>query len=421
MTGTRDLVLVAVTVVAAAAWAVATVVDGSSPTQALPAATTVALAVGAVIERSRSGLPASATTTPPWFVPAVLLVASAGAVAWGLRDDPAAGARVGVAALVMASPAATILGAPLAFAVGASRARAHGVQLRDLDTVRATSRLDTLVLEKDGTVTTGDLTVVSVEPVEPDHDRNLRWFAGALEKASDHRVGRAVATLSARGQLSDVEVVDGLGIRGSVDRHPVRVGSPEWIGIDIRPTIWTTVGVEVDGRALGSITVADDVRPDLTRDVARLTALGLDLVLVSGDGDERTRHVAGLAGIDRFHAACDAARTGEVVTSLVADGLVVATAGTTPSDGATLAFTTPDEPVAGRPVIVVDDLAPARIADAVEAARATGWRVRRSGRVAVLLGAIGVAAALTGVAGAVVMAATAAGIAAVTAAVATSG
>nr|WP_254450750.1 HAD family hydrolase [Aeromicrobium stalagmiti] len=321
----------------------------------------------------------------------------------------------------MASPAATILGAPLAFSVGASRARAHGVQLRDLDTVRATSRLDTLVLEKDGTVTTGDLTVVSVEPVEPDHDRNLRWFAGALEKASDHRVGRAVATLSARGQLSDVEVVDGLGIRGSVDRHPVRVGSPDWIGIDIRPTIWTTVGVEVDGRALGSITVADDVRPDLTRDVARLTALGLDLVLVSGDGDERTRHVAGLAGISQFHSACDAARTGEVVRSLVADGLVVATVGTTASDGATLAFTTPDEPVAGRPVIVVDDLAPARIADAVEAARATGWRVRRSGRVAVLLGALGVAAALTGVAGAVVMAATAAGIAAVTAAVATSG
>lgn len=406
--------LVSLTIVAATVWAMVTIVDGRSVAHVLPATITAVLAAGAEIVRSRNGLDAGAPVLPLWFVPSVLIVSAAGAIVWGVAEGSGSGAQVGVAVLVMASPAAAILAVPVAFATGASRARAQGIELGGLGTLEASTRVDTLVLEKDGTVTTGDLTVVAVEPVEPDHDRNLRWFAGALEKASDHPVGRAVATLSARGRLTDVEVVDGHGIRGSVDRHPVRVGSPEWIGIEPRPTIWTTVGVEVDGRTLGSVTVADDVRPDLARDIGQLKALGLDVVLVSADTEERTRHVARLAGISRHHGGCDAGRTAEVVRSLSDAGSVVAIAGTPDAGRAALTFATTTLPSTTGPTIVVEDLSPFRLRRAVEAARATASRVARVRLGAAVFCTVGVAAALTGVAGPVVMAATAAAIVAAT-------
>ena len=323
-----------------------------------------------------------------------------------------------VLVLVMAVPAAALLSVPLAFATGSSRAKKAGVSITDLATLEAATVVDTRVLAQDGTVTTGDLTVVSVDPVEPDHDRNLRWFAGALAKASDHRVDRAVATLSARGQLTGVEVVDGVGVLGSVDRHPVRVGVPHWIGIEAAPTIWTTVGVEVDGRTLGSITVADDVRPDLARDIGRLRSLGLELVLVSDDTDERTRHVADLAGIEAVHVTADPA---SVVRDLVAAGRRVATVGLARSDGASLGITVAagldDSPAS---TIVADDCSPARVADAITLARRTAARIRRVRTITAVLGIVGAAVAATGVAGPVIAAAVAAGVCVVAAAIATS-
>jgi Cu+-exporting ATPase len=406
--------LVGLTVVVSVAWAVAAMVDGRSALETVPAATTVMLAIAAAVVRSRSGLPPRAPLLPIWFVPAVLLAVAASALVWGVVGQPADGARVAAAALVSAGPASAMLAVPLAFRTGASKAGRAGVHICDLEALEATAALDTLVLAKDGTVTTGDLTVISVDPIEPDHDRNLRWFAGALSKASDARVERAVAALSARGRLTDVEVVDGMGVRGSVDRHPVRVGSPQWIGFEAEPTIWTTVGVEVDGRRLGSITVADDVRPDLVRDIGRLRALGLDLVLISADTDERTRHVAQLAGIETVHVTDDAAA---VVRALTQSGRQVATAGLAAGDGGVLSLTTTP---GNRPTIVVDDCSPARVADAISLGRGTAARIRRARMVAASLGLVGVAVAATGLGGPVVAAAAGACVVVAAALVATS-
>jgi Cu+-exporting ATPase len=405
--------LVGVTVLASVAWGVVALLDGRSPVAAVPAATTIVLAVAGFLVRSRSGLPARSPVLPTWFVPLVLVAAAGAAIGWGVAESPLDGASVGVATLVAAGPATAMLAAPLAFRTGASRAVGSGVHITDLDSLDTATVVDTLVLSKDGTVTTGDLTVVSVDPVEPDHDRNLRWFAGALAKASDRRIERAVATLSARGRLTDVIEVDGHGVQGSVDRHPVRVGSPQWIGFEAEPTIWTTVGVEVDGRRLGSITVADDVRPDLVRDVGRLRSLGLDLVLVSADTEERSRHVAELAGIETVHVTSDA---GAVVRELMASGHRVATVGLPPVDIADLAVTTTDG--AGVPSIVVDDCSPARVADALTLARATSGRIRRARTVATTLGLVGVLAAVTGLVTPVIAAAVAVAMLAVTTVVA---
>lgn len=412
--------LMSLTILAAYAWSLLAIVDGRSPTHVLPTVVTAILASVAASARSRSRLDLETTAVPFWFVPAVLLSAAAGAITWAAADGAATGGRVGVATLVMAGPAAIALASPLAYHSGARRARAAGVRLEGLDALSAANRVDTLVLQKDGTVTTGDLTVVAVDPVDPDHDRNLRWFAGALEKASDHRVGKAVATLSARGQLSDVEVVDGHGIQGSVDRHPVRVGSPAWIGIETAPTIWTTVGVEVDGRALGSITVADDVRADLAGEVSRLSDLGLHLVLVSADTDERTRHVAGLAGIETSHSGCTPDAMQRIVRDLADEGRTVATAGVVEPTGAPLAFTADGSQSSPGPALVLEDVSPASVRRALQTARSVHHRVHRAGHGAVALGLLGAAAGLTGVAGPLAAAITAAVSAVLTAVIATS-
>lgn len=375
---TTPELLALVAVLAAAAWGAVSVVDGGSYVDLLPAVVTLLLVALALVIRRRGGLDADAPVVPPWFVPAALAVAAIVAAV--------VGAAAAVSALVMASPAAAIFGVHAAFGAGASRARKAGVRLNGLATLDAATHVDTLVLDKNGTVTTGDLTVVSVDPFDPDHDRNLRWFAGALEKASEHPVGQAIATLSARGRLAEVEVLPGQGIRGTVDRHPVRVGSPEWMGFEPAPTMWTTVGVEVDGRALGSITVADDVRPDVARDITRLSELGLQLVLVSDDTLARTSHLAGLAGIETFHAPCVAA---DVVRDLEAEGRLVGTVGVVA--GGSLGISADDGAT-----IVVDDCSPRRVADALTIARRTAGRVKRVSLVTLALGIVGVAIGATG-------------------------
>jgi cation transport ATPase len=206
-----------------------------------------------------------------------------------------------------------------------------------------------------------------------------------------------------------------VGVSGSVDRHPVRVGSPQWIGVQAAPTIWTTVGVEVDGRHLGSITVADDVRPDLVRDVGRLRSLDVDLVLVSDDTEQRTHHVASLAGIGTVHVTGDSAA---VVHDLVAAGRCVATVGLPAPADAHLTVTT-DGQSSGTPTIHVDDCSPARVADALSIGRSTATRVRRTRTVTVTLGLLGALVAATGLAGPAVAAITAVAICAVATVVAT--
>lgn len=323
--------------------------------------------------------------SPAWFSVAAIGAAAVAGIAWWLARDADAGRDAATAVLVAASPGALVAAGPLALAATRRQVRDDGVSLSDTEAVLAVEDVDTVVLDKDGTITTGDLTVVAVDPVEPDHDRNLRWFAGALEHASDHRIGRAIASLAGRGRLSQVEQRPGQGITGSVDRHPVRIGDPTWLGIQTLPQLWTTVGVEVDSRVLGTITVADDVRDDAADGVRALKALGLDVVLVSHDRADRTHEVATRADIEQVHAELSGSAADHVVDALVADGHRVAVAGTT----------------AGAAVLDVDDLgladrAVARLARAVSAARAATSRGRLARRVALVLGGIGVGIGASG-------------------------
>jgi P-type E1-E2 ATPase len=255
----------------------------------------------------------------------------------------------------------------VASALARRRGRALGVAVGSPDALDVAARVDALVLDAAGTVTTGSLRVVAVHPVDPEHDRSVRWFAAALAHTSDSPVDRAVAQLATRGRVTDVVATPGIGLSGSVDKHPVRLGRPDWVGLAPVDGIGTTVGVEVDGRPLGRLVVADVVRDHAAEAVDALAADGVRVELVSAGRAVDTAHVAEQSGVEHWHAeAGDAERAG-VVEQLRASGRVTGHAGSVPVAGADVMLG-PDGSGAD---LVLDDLDVRRVADVLRLARWT--------------------------------------------------
>ncbi|MCW2838982.1 MAG: hypothetical protein JWR55_465 [Aeromicrobium sp.] len=320
-------VLASVGLVAALAWSAAGAFDGSEPARLAPVALATVLVVGAQQIVRESGTDDPYAGTPGWITPLGLAVSVATLAGWWLADGPRPGASAAVSTLLVAAPAALRVAGPAALLVAARRGAGIGMAPADEPTMDVAARIDTIVLDQHGTVTTGELTVTSIDAVDPEHLRNLRWFAGALEHVSEHPIGRAIAKLSAPGRVTNVVQQPGLGISGSVDRHPVRVGLPSWIGIDHADGLGTQVAVEVDGRALGSIRVADTLRSDARVGVEQLRTLGLDPVLVSDRPEADTSFIAAGSGIVTSHP--DVMTHGQIalIERLRADGRIVAMAG----------------------------------------------------------------------------------------------
>lgn len=288
--------------------------------------------------------------------------------------------------LVAALPGVFAYAAPVTLWVVRARARAAGVFLDDRRALAVGPRVDTVLLDRWGTVTTGQLRVVAIDPVEPDHERNLRWFAGALGHASDDPVSRAIARLSSRGKLSQVQQHLGGGISGSVDRHPVRLGDPAWLGMESRNGVGVTVGVQVDARPIGYITVADEVRPHAAEGVERLRAARVEPVLVSEDTESNTRQLADTCGIDQWYAATSADRRDELVADHRRRGRVVAVASPTPVPSADLVFTDAESTDGIRLL----DLDVGRVATALALTRSAARATVRSRRAGIVLGLVGI-------------------------------
>ncbi|MFD1859306.1 cation-translocating P-type ATPase [Aeromicrobium camelliae] len=227
-----------------------------------------------------------------WVAAAAIVLA-----VWWILDGPLWALVAAVGTLVVTAPAAFDLGARSAERSLLRAARKRGLELP------ADPRIDHLVMDKQGYLTTGTLRVASVEPVRADYDRDMRWFAGALEHHSDHPVGKALARLATRGRVTDVVHHRDAGISGVVDKHPVRVGRPDWIGVPDPGRLGTTVGVEVDERPLGTITLVDTVAPHAADGVAQLRELGITAVLATTDSARNAEHLADIVGIDRCFAS----------------------------------------------------------------------------------------------------------------------
>ncbi|MFD9616637.1 heavy metal translocating P-type ATPase [Streptomyces virginiae] len=291
------------------------------------------------------------------FVPVVLVLALGTWITWLLiTDDPTAAFTAAVAVLIIACPCALGLATPTALMVGTGRGAQLGILIKGPEVLESTRRVDTVVLDKTGTVTTGRMTLADVFTAEGVDERELLRLAGSLEHASEHPIARAVATGAAEraGSLpvpESFENVVGLGVQGVVDGHAVLVGRERLLAdwsIELPAALAeakaaaeaagsTAVLVAWDGAARGVLTVADAIKETSAEAVSRLRALGLTPVLLTGDNKAVATTVAREVGIDEVIAEVLPQDKVDVVRRLQAEGRTVAMVGDGVNDAAALA------------------------------------------------------------------------------------
>ncbi|GLV77934.1 heavy metal translocating P-type ATPase [Streptomyces hygroscopicus] len=291
------------------------------------------------------------------FVPIVLLIAVGTLLGWLLTTgDAVAAFTAAVAVLIIACPCALGLATPTALMVGTGRGAQLGILIKGPEVLESTRRVDTVVLDKTGTVTTGRMRLRGVVPAPGVDEEELLRLAGALEHASEHPVARAVADGAAEriGTLpvpSDFRSEPGLGVQGVVDGHAVLVGREKLLGawaIELPEELSaakaaaesegrTAVAVAWDGEARGILLVADAVKETSAEAVAQLRGLGLTPVLLTGDNRLVAESVAREVGIEDVIADVLPQDKVDVVRRLRDEGRTVAMVGDGVNDAAALA------------------------------------------------------------------------------------
>ena len=291
------------------------------------------------------------------FVP-IVLVLSAGTLGFWLLDGASAGEAftAAVAVLIIACPCALGLATPTALLVGTGRGAQLGILIKGPEVLESTRRVDTIVLDKTGTVTTGRMELRAVIPAAASDRGELLKLVGGLEHASEHPVGRAISDAARRacGELPAVTSFQshaGVGVEGVVEGHDVVAGRPSLLAerglhipdelaaarADAQDRGETVVAAGWDGAVRGLLVVADAVRPSSAAAVARLTALGLRPLLLTGDNAQTAAAVAAEVGIDEVVADVLPAGKAEVIRRLQDEGRVVAMAGDGVNDAPALA------------------------------------------------------------------------------------
>jgi P-type Cu+ transporter len=290
------------------------------------------------------------------FVPVVILIAVATLVFWlGAGAGAAFAFSAAVAVLIIACPCALGLATPTALLVGTGRGAQLGILIRGPEVLESTRQVDTILLDKTGTVTTGRMTLAEVVLAPGVDRREALHLVGSLEHASEHPVGRAIAAAAAEdSSLSEPEGFknrDGLGVEGVVDDHAVIAGRPslleEW-GVELPQNLIdarqvaeaegrTAVAAGWDGSAKALFLVSDLVKPTSREAISRLKALGLRPILLTGDNEPTARAVASDVGIDAVIAEVLPGEKADVVERLQGEGRVVAMVGDGVNDAPALA------------------------------------------------------------------------------------
>ncbi len=308
--------------------------------------------------RSRAPIQGLADKVASWFIPAVLAVAVAAFVVWSLvGPDPAFSYALiaAVSVLIVACPCALGLATPMSIMVATGRGAGLGVLIRSAEALERFEKVDTLVIDKTGTITEGKPKLREVEAAEGFSREELLSLAASLENGSEHPLASAiVAGAKAEGlslqQAEDFDAPSGKGVTGRVGGKSVALGNRalfEGLGVDVSPLEAradelrgqgaTVVFVAVDGRLAGLVAVADPVKETSAEALSRLRAEGLRIVMLTGDGRRTAEAVAKELGIDEVEAEVLPEQKSEVVKRLQSEGRIVAMAGDGVNDAPALA------------------------------------------------------------------------------------
>jgi heavy metal translocating P-type ATPase len=291
------------------------------------------------------------------FVPAVLAMAVLTLAGWLAASSPAEHAfSAALAVLIIACPCALGLATPAALVVACGRGARLGIFIKGYQALESSRSIDTVVLDKTGTVTTGTMSVTGLLPAAGTTRAELLRYAGSVERASEHAVARAISsTARAEGadllQATGFSALPGLGARGVVAGRQVTVGRAKLFldqGVAVpwalseQAALWeragcTTVLAGWDGQVRGLLAVADAVKPSAAPAVAELRRLGLRSVMLTGDNQATAAAVGAAAGVDEVIAGALPAEKAAVITRLRAEGRSVAMVGDGVNDGPALA------------------------------------------------------------------------------------
>jgi len=263
---------------------------------------------------SKAAVQALADRISAIFVPAVVLIATLTfALTWLITGVFASALVHAVAVLVIACPCALGLATPTAIMVGTGLGARHGILIRNAEVLERARALDTLVVDKTGTLTEGKPVVTGVHPAADTSERELLYLAATLETGSRHPLARAIveraeAESMTPGQVEAFETLPGNGLQGRVDGRHLRLGKPGWMGGDT-PEISrlqaegnTVIVLAADERIIGHLAIADRLRATSRAAIARLKANGIKPVMLTGDNHHTARAIAGEVGIDDFIA-----------------------------------------------------------------------------------------------------------------------
>jgi len=305
-------------------------------------------------QRSRAPIQRLADRVAAWFVPLVVAIAVITFIAWffiGPQPRLANALVNAVAVLIIACPCALGLATPMAIMVGTGRGAHAGVLIKNAEALETLERVDTLVIDKTGTLTEGKPRVVGISTAL-ENDLELVRLAASLERASEHPLGNAIVQEAVERNLQlsppqEFRSVTGKGIVGRVDGHQVAVGSPALmvqLGALQAPSIDSTpvydggrLSVAVDGKYVGNIRVADQPRESAANTLRDLTDQQLRIVMLTGDSKPVAAAIAKKLGIGEFEAEVLPERKSEVVKKLQEQGRVVAMAGDGINDAPALA------------------------------------------------------------------------------------
>ncbi|OGF12293.1 MAG: copper-translocating P-type ATPase [Candidatus Eisenbacteria bacterium RBG_16_71_46] len=309
-------------------------------------------------QRSRAPIQRLADVVAGWFVPAVVLIAIVTFVVWGLwGPEPRMAHAIvnAVAVLIIACPCALGLATPMSIMVAAGRGASMGVLFKNAEAIEVLRKVDTLIVDKTGTLTEGKPRLVAVEPADGYDERALLAIAAGLERGSEHPLAAAIVEgAKARGtepaSVADFASVTGKGVTGRVDGKPAALGNRallDQLGAvpgplapraeAMRAEGQTVVFVVVDGRPAGLIGVADPIKSTTPEAIRDLHAEGLKLVMLTGDSRTTAEAVAKSLGIDDVVAEVLPEQKAEAVRRFQGEGHVVAMAGDGINDAPALA------------------------------------------------------------------------------------